>query len=97
MKTEVYSWRIDPALKRALEDAARARGATMAGLLDTLAKDWLGHADEADDQAKLQRAVRERAAPYLGAVQGGDPLRAQESSQRLKQRVRERHARNRTD
>lgn len=97
MKTEVYSWRIDPDLKRALEDAARARGETMAGLLDGLAKEWLSQADGADDRADLQRSVRERAAPYLGAVRGGDPLRAQEASKRLKQKLREQHARHRAD
>ena len=38
-KTEVYSWRLSPAKKRALEDQARAQGQTVAQLLDRLTEE----------------------------------------------------------
>ena len=40
-KTEVYSWRVDPALKRELEAAARADGRSLAHLLNQISRDWL--------------------------------------------------------
>ncbi len=40
-KSEVYSWRVGPDLKRALEDAARAERTSVAELLNRMAKAWL--------------------------------------------------------
>lgn len=93
MKTEVYSWRVAPELKEALEAAARRRGASVGALLDEAARAWLrSSASDTEDDA-LQLRLREQAAPYLGSIRGGDPSRAQEASARLKTMLKERHAR----
>ena len=92
-KTEVYSWRLAPALKAALEEAARDERVSVAALLDRIARHWLaertataGHA--AAEQARLRAA----ALRFVGVLRGGDPRRAQEARRRVRQRLAKRHA-----
>jgi hypothetical protein len=40
-KSEVYSWRLDPDLKRRLEGAAHAEKTSLSELLGLMARDWL--------------------------------------------------------
>ena len=41
MKSEVYSWRLSPAMKSALEEAALKEHATVSMLLERIVADWL--------------------------------------------------------
>ena len=71
-KTEVYSWRVDPQIKMALESEARSQGTTLAEVLDRIAKQWLEtrkqqNGDDEAEQARLHAA----AAKYAGAISGG--------------------------
>ena len=71
-KTEVYSWRVDPQIKMALEAEARLQGTTLAEVLDRIAKQWLEtrkqqNGDDEAEQARLHAA----AAKYAGAISGG--------------------------
>lgn len=94
-KTEVYSWRIEPALKAALEEEARRRNESLSGLLEVIAEEWLksassvGSEAERDRQRHLQRAARR----CFGAIAGGDPKRAEEAGQRVRRKLRRGHAR----
>jgi len=90
-KSEVYSWRLSPDLKRALEDAARAQGTSVAGLLDRLVRDWL--AEHAPGVAGDEARVRKNALRFVGAVRGGDPRRASRARERVRQKLRNRRAR----
>jgi hypothetical protein len=92
-KTEVYSWRVDPQIKMALEFEARVQGTTLAEVLDRIAKQWLEmrrqqHGGEEAEQARLHAA----AAKYAGAVSGDDPYGSEKVREFVRKRVRERYA-----
>jgi predicted transcriptional regulator len=77
-KTEVYSWRIDPDLKRRLEEAARAEATSIARLLARIAREWL------DNEEAEQSLMRAEAAKWIGSINSGDG----HGSARAKERVR---------
>ena len=90
MKTEVYSWRVSPALKSELEEAAREERVSVAMLLERIAREWLKGRDATTgrDEAEQER-LRAAAARYIGSIAGDDPDR----SQRVRERVTEQLAR----
>ena len=98
MKTEVYSWRLSAERKAELEEEARREGASLSTLLDRVTGEWLAERrkGQADDEAE-QAAIRKRAMSAIGSVAGGDPDRSSQSSQRVKELLRKRHARQRSD
>src|SRR5438093_11825826 len=64
-KTEVYSWRISPATKAAIENEARREKTTVAALLDRIAKEWIesrrGQTDDAGRErlhAAVEKTIR---------------------------------------
>jgi hypothetical protein len=86
MKSEVYSWRLAPDLKCALEDAARRERTSVSGLLERIARERLGaRAPAAADDEAEQARLRAAAAPYIGSLSSGDP----ELSERVRERVLE--------
>jgi predicted transcriptional regulator len=85
-KTEVYSWRLDPDLKRRLEAVAHEEKTSIGALLDRIARDWLGRRASQEDEEALQRRLHAEAAKWIGSIRGDDPTR----SERVKEIVRER-------
>jgi hypothetical protein len=83
MKSEVYSWRLSPALKRALESQARNEKISLSELLDRVARDWLAQQRAADDQE--QARIRARADKCIGAIAGGNPRRSAMVSQLVRE------------
>lgn len=94
MKTEVYSWRLSPQLKSALEEAARAKRKSVSELLEQIARDWLEHSrgrDEGEDER--QRRIREAALRCAGTIHGDDPHRAENARSEVRERIARRHGR----
>lgn len=93
-KSEVYSWRVSPATKAALEAEARRAGSTIAGLLDRIAHDWL-HARRGRTAADVTEQARRHTvvAKAIGRIAGGDPRRAERARTRIRERLRHRRAR----
>ncbi len=91
-KTEVYSWRLTPEKKAALEAEARAEGKTVAQVLDSLAEDWLASRRSEDDEAEQRRLHRE-AAKALGTISGGNPRRSETVSSDLRELLRKKYGR----
>lgn len=92
-KTEVYSWRVDPTIKMALEDEARAQGKSVAQVLDKITKQWLDKrkrqdGDEEAEQARLHAA----AMKFAGSMSGGDPRASQNVREVVRKRILERNA-----
>ena len=86
MKTEVYSWRLSPERKRALEDEARRRRVSVSALLDDITGQWLSHRRGKrtvwdGEQARLHA----EAEKFIGIIKGGNPYR----SQQVRELVRE--------
>lgn len=95
-KSEVYSWRLSPALKSALERAARAEQISLARLLERITQEWLQQESSVDEDEEQQRRLHEAAAKTFGTIQGGDPYLAEQASERVRSIIRERHERERT-
>ncbi|SRR5581483_487787 len=67
-KTEVYSWRLDADLKRRLEEAARAEKTSVGGLLERIARNWLGENNSSADHEALQRRLHAEILKVIGTV-----------------------------
>lgn len=91
-KTEVYSWRISPDLKAALEEAARAHRLAVSALLERVARRWLiEHARDAEEGE--QDRLRTRAMAYVGRLRGGTGGRATDVRRRVRARLKKRRGR----
>ena len=75
-KSEVYSWRIAPEVKAALEHEARREGRSVAGLLDRIATEWLTARRRLTDTDGEQARLHGTAAKTFGALAGGNPDRS---------------------
>ncbi len=53
-KSEVYSWRVTPALKAELEAAARAENTSVGVILERIARDWLNGRRPGGEQRRLR-------------------------------------------
>ena len=91
-KSEVYSWRLSPETKEALEDRARTEGISMANLVDRIVGNWLEQ-QAADEEAVEQRRLHAAASKTIGTIRGGDPTRAERASELVRARLREKYGR----
>jgi hypothetical protein len=92
MKTEVYSWRISSATKSLLEDEARRRGTSTAGVLEDITTKWFaenrnGNSNEDAEQA----ALRQRVMATVGTIRGGDPRRAWRAGELVRKTILRKH------
>jgi hypothetical protein len=91
-KSEVYSWRVSPALKAGLEEAARQRGASVAQLLDEIVEDHLTRRQgglRSDEEE--QRQLHERAGRFAGSIAGKAPGRSTKARLLVRARLRQAH------
>lgn len=96
-KTEVYSWRITPELKIAIEEAARVEGTSVARLLDRIVTAWLERAAADGDEEAVQRCLHAAVEQTIGTIHGNDPHRAEQARNRVREKLRRRHASSRLD
>jgi hypothetical protein len=93
MKTEVYSWRLSPDRKAALEEEARREGTSVSALLDRVTAGWLAHRRNGhshDDDAE-QAAIRKRAMAAIGSIRGNDPTRSARTSELVRKIIASKH------
>lgn len=95
MRSEVYSWRLTPALKQALEEEARQRGASVAELLEDISGAWLREARAARSEADMHEQERLHAAalPFVGAIAGRDRERSSRARELVRTRLRRQNER----
>lgn len=97
MKTEVYSWRVSAEKKLELELQARREGKSVAQLLDEISSEWLKERKNSQPlEEREQERIRNRVMALAGSLSGGDPHRAANASQRVREILRERYGRKRT-
>jgi hypothetical protein len=90
-KSAVYAWRVSPALKRSLEEAARSEKRSVAGLLDAIVTEHLQRAAGRDlSEVDRQRALHASAARFAGAIAGRRPDRAEKAREIIRARIRRR-------
>lgn len=85
-KAAVYSWRLTPDLKSALEDAARREGESIAELLERICRDWLSRGSSGDGEEE-QRRLHAEAAKHVGTIAGGDPDRSTRARETVRSRL----------
>jgi hypothetical protein len=68
-KSEVYSWRIRPALRDELEAAARDGKLSLSAMLERIAEDWLKTHRGPEDAAE-QRRLRAALMACAGTIKG---------------------------
>lgn len=95
-KTEVYTWRLSPATKSRLEDAARTQRRSVAQLLDELVTGDLDRAGRvAGDEVQRQQRLHLRVRPFLGCLSGRHARRSERVRALVRARLKKRrgHAR----
>jgi hypothetical protein len=91
-KSEVYTWRVSPAMKASLEEAARDANRSVAQLLDDIVGAHLSSTTGAGDAEDAhQRRLHARARRFAGCIAGSVPRR----SERVRELVRARLTRRR--
>ena len=91
-KTEVYSWRLSRQLKVELEEAARAEQKSLAELLEQIAREWIERSRQGgESEEEQQRLLREAALKFVGAMESGNPGRAENARSEVKARIARRH------
>jgi hypothetical protein len=90
MRTEVYSWRLSPNLKRDLERAARDEGVPVSRILERVTQDWLAQRRK-DDEAEQAR-IRARLAKCVGKLSlGGGPYTREKIRKVVQERLAEKY------
>lgn len=91
MKTDVYSWRLSPHLKEALQEAARAERKSVADLLEEIVKDWLRNTrGGAGTDEERQQRIREAVMQCAGTIEGSPDL-AENARSEVRARIARRH------
>jgi hypothetical protein len=92
-KSEVYTWRVAPDLKAALEDVAREERTTVRQLLGRMARQWLRDRAAGKGEAEtVQRRIRASAGRFVGSLAGGNPRRAEGARRSVRERLARRRA-----
>jgi hypothetical protein len=93
-KSEVYSWRVSPDLKGALEQAAHEERRSLGALLDRIAAEWLETKRRGSSEDELaRRRLQAAAARCFGTIRGGDTYRSEKVRARVRARLERRRAR----
>lgn len=93
-KSEVYTWRVTPAMKALLEETARHTSRSVARLLDDLVAEGIetiGQTGEAE--LEEQRRLHARAATFAGRFSGTDPGRSERARDGIRARLAGRRGR----
>jgi hypothetical protein len=92
-KTEVYSWRMSPRLKSALEEAAHSERKSLAVFLEQIAEDWLERSREPGQEDGEQERLRATAMKFVGTIESGQSQRAENARSEVRARIARRHDR----
>ena len=98
MKTDVYSWRVSSDLKSDLERKARERKVPVSHILDSAVRHWLKQSEgDSMDEEKIQRKLHASVETCIGSLALGNSRGAQSARETIRQRLKERYARERAD
>jgi hypothetical protein len=94
MESEVYSWRLSPALKSALEETARQERATVSVLLERIVAEWLTtHRLARNQEEEEQQRLHAAAVQTFGTLRGANPNRSMQVRETVRTRLAKQHAR----
>jgi len=90
MKSEVYSWRLSPELKKDLEAEARKQSLPISKLLDRISQDWLAQHRRV---AGGEEEIRRRAERAIGAIAGDNPGRSRHAGEMIRRSLARQYGR----
>lgn len=90
-KSEVYTWRVSPATKASLEEAARSTNRNVAQLLDEIVADHLASTrNGSESELEHQRRLHAMAVPFLGCFAGDTVRRSERTGELVRARLKRR-------
>lgn len=93
-KSEVYTWRVSPAMKANLEEAARRANRSVAQVLDDIVANHLSSTSKAgDSESAVQRRLHARASRFAGCIAGGGTRRSERVRELVRARLKRRRPR----
>lgn len=97
-KSEVYSWRLSPHMKRLLEAAARRGEQSISALLEKIVMASLQNDVLAGEEGELMRQERLHAAVMatVGTLKSGQRDRSKRVHELVRRKLRRRHGRARS-
>ncbi|PZR73388.1 MAG: hypothetical protein DLM52_11190 [Chthoniobacterales bacterium] len=97
-KSEVYSWRVSPQMKRALEEAARRQKQTISALLEKIVAQSFRNGVEGwkEDEAALQERLHAAGLAAIGKIKSGRTHRSKRVRQDLRRKLQGKHERARS-
>jgi len=87
-KSEVYSWRLSRETKAILEDEARRRHTSLAGVLERIVREWRARQEKPEDDAVEQARLHAVAAKSFGRIAGRHPYSAAGTREAIRERLR---------
>jgi hypothetical protein len=92
-KSAVYSWRVAPETKYALEEEAHRLGESLSHLLDRIAREWLeARRRRASNDESEQARIRAAAMKAIGKIAGDRTRRAERARALIRERLERRRA-----
>lgn len=94
-KSEVYSWRLSPQMKRALEEAARREKQSVSAVLERIVTDAVrnGMRGVGEDEIALQKRLHSAAMATVGKLNSGRRDRSKRARQLVRRKLRQRYGR----
>lgn len=94
-KSEVYSWRIAPQMKRALEEAAGRQKQSISSLLESIVAQSLRNSAEGwnEEESALQKRLHAAASKWIGQIESGRSDRSRRVRELVRQKLRSRRER----
>ncbi|MEW5962991.1 MAG: ribbon-helix-helix protein, CopG family [Pseudomonadota bacterium] len=69
-KTEVYSWRVDPDLKQALEATAREQGSSVSAVIEQACRELIARTGSEESDEQRQARLRKALLAVAGTAKG---------------------------
>ena len=92
-KSEVYSWRVSPQMKRALEEAARREKQSVSALLDRIVAEAFrnGLRGRDESEAGVQERLHAAGRASIGKLKSGQRDRSERVRDLVERKLRQRH------
>ena len=98
IKSEVYSWRVSPQMKRALQETARREKQSVSALLERIVNEAFrnGMRGRGEDEAILQKRLHAAGMSAIGKLRTGRSDRSKRVRELVRRGLWQQHGRART-
>ncbi len=88
-RSEVYSWRVSPALKASLEEAGRRERRPVSRLLEEIVREYMAGRTESGTDLAAQQELHVKAARFAGCIVGSRAHRAEQARVLVRRKLRQ--------